>query len=188
MTSQRGRLVTNRLAALLIGFSCFVAAPSARADLTGSSITIEALGGWQNLQLSRGSLGGAVAGSAGTAIFGGDVLAKMGLFGLGLSLDKAVSGDVRPWDGSIMAGILIDLLPSLRLEALGEIGRRGIDFGDMFGSAGGTFLGLRPGVSFRLLPFPIRIGASGLVRWPTSGGDIGSPDYGIIARAGFELP
>ena len=179
---------SNRLAAVLVGFCFLVAAPSARADLTGSSLTVEALGGWQNLQLSRGSLGGAVSGNAGTAILGADVLAKMGLFGLGLSLDKAIAGDVQPWDGSIMAGLLIDLLPSLRLEALGEIGRRAVDFGDMFGSAGGTFLGLRPGVSFRLLPSPIRIGVTGLVRWPTSGSDVGSPDFGIIARVGFELP
>jgi hypothetical protein len=179
--------MTSR-AAVFIGLSCLIAAPSVRADFTGSSITIEALGGWQNLQLSRGSVGGAVSGNTGTAIFGGEVLAKMGLFGLGLSLDKAVSGDINPWDGSLMAGVLVDPLPSLRLEALGELGRRGIDFGDMFGSAGRTFVGLRPGVSFRLLPSPIRIGLTGLVRWPTSGGDFGSPDYGIIARVGFELP
>ncbi|MGZ6576592.1 MAG: hypothetical protein ACXVHJ_37115, partial [Solirubrobacteraceae bacterium] len=88
----------------------------ARVDLTGSSISIEALGGWQNLQLSRGSVGGPVAGNVGTAI-------------------------------------------------LGETGRCAIDFGDMCGSAGGTFLSLRRGVTFRLLPSPIHIGVTGLVRW-----------------------
>lgn len=180
--------MTSRLAVALIGISCFFAAPPARADLGGSSLTVEALGGWQNLQATRESVAGAVAGDVGTTIFGGDILAKMGLFGIGLSLDKAVSGDVKPWDGSIMGGVLIDVLPSLRLEALGEIGRRSIDFGDMFGSDGATFLGLRPGVSVRLLPAPIRIGVTGLVRWPTSDSDIGSPDYGIIARVGLELP
>jgi hypothetical protein len=180
--------MTGRLAAVLIGLSCLIAAPRARADVTGSSLTVEALGGWQHLQATRESLAGAVAGDVGTTIFGGDLLAKMGLFGIGLSLDKAVSGDVKPWDGSIMAGVLIDVLPSLRLEALGEIGRRSIEFKDMFGSDGATFVGLRPGVSVRLLPAPIRIGVTGLVRWPTSDSDFGSPDYGIIGRVGFELP
>jgi hypothetical protein len=87
-----------------------------------------------------------------------------------------------------MLGLVFDLLPSLRLEALGEIGRLGADFGDMFGSAGSTFVGLRPGLSFRLLPTPLRFGVGGLIRWPTSGGDFGSPTYAIVAKVGVEFP
>jgi hypothetical protein len=28
----------------------------------------------------------------------------------------------------------------------------------------------------------------GLIRWPTSGGDFGSPTYGIVAKVGVEFP
>jgi hypothetical protein len=181
--------MSTRIPAVLLAVGCLSAAPAARAaDLTGSSITLEAFGGYQHLQ---GSPGAAVAGAVtgeGTAIIGGDILWKASLFGLGLSLDKTVSGNFNPWAGSVMLGLVFDLLPSLRLEALGEIGRVGADFGDMFGSAGSTFVGLRPGLSFRLLPTPLRIGVGGLVRWPTSGGDIGSPTYGLVAKVGVEFP
>jgi hypothetical protein len=87
-----------------------------------------------------------------------------------------------------MGGFLFDLPLSLRIEALGEIGRRARDFGNLFDSGGVTFLGLRPGVSMRLPALPLRLGVTGLVRWPTSNGDIRSPDFGIVGRVGFELP
>ncbi len=161
------------------------AAPDARADI---SLTVEGFGGWQNLQLSTGSVGNAVAGNEGTAILGADALLRLGGLGAGVAVDKTVSGSAQPWAGSIMAGFLIDLLPSLRIDALGEIGRRARDFGDLFSDTGQTFLGLRPGVSFRLWPSPLRLGLTALVRWPTSNGDIGSPDFGIVGRVGFELP
>lgn len=183
--------MSNRTAALILAVSALSVAPAARAaDLVGDSLTIEAFGGWQNLNVNNPatSVANATKGTEGTAIFGGDILAKLSLFGFGLSLDKTVSGAFQPWAGSIMAGVVFDILPSLRIEGLGEAGRIGRDFGDMFGSNGTWFLGLRPGVSFRLLPTPIRFGVSGLVRWPTSGGDFGSPNYGIVGRVGFELP
>ena len=44
-----------------------------------------------------------------------------------------------------------------------EVGRRGADFGDMFKSNGQTFLGVRPGVSFRLEPTPVAPVLSGAV-------------------------
>ncbi len=178
-------------ATALLAIACLAAAPPARAaGLTGSSVTLEGFGGWQNLDVHApaSSIAGAVSGTEGTAIVGGDVLGKLGLFGLGLSLDKTVSGSVQPWAGSVMLGLLLDVLPSLRLEALGEAGRHGSSFGDMFGSSGRTFLGLRPGVSFRLLPTPVRFGVTALVRWPTSGSDLGSPSYGFVGKVGLELP
>ncbi len=178
------RRTWSAVAALVLVPTILAAAPAARAD---NSVGIEAYGGWQNLQLSTGSVGNAIAGSEGTAIIGGDILGRFGGLGLGLAVDKTVSGNAQPWAGSIVAGLLIDLPLSLRVEALGEIGRRARDFGDLFGSNGATFLGLRPGVSFGLGPSPLRLGITGLVRWPTSGGDFGSPDFGIVGRVGFEL-
>ncbi len=179
----------SRIAMALAISGCLLAAPAARAaDVTGSSVTIEAFGGWQDLQLSASSVANAVKGSEGTALVGGDLLFKSGLFGVGVAVDKTLGGTVNPWDGSIMLGLVFDLIPSLRLEALGEVGRRGADIGDWFSSSGQTFLGLRPGVSFRLVPLPLRFGVTGLVRWPTSGSSFGSPDYGILGKVGLEFP
>ncbi len=138
-----------------------------------------------NLHPSTTSVGNAIGGREGTAIVGGDVLAGLGGLGLGLAVDKTVSGSARPWAGSVMAGLLIDLPLSLRIDALGEIGRRAHDFDDLLHSSGATFVGLRPGVSFQLGSSPVRLGVTGLARWPTSGGSIGSPDYGIVGRVGF---
>ncbi len=174
----------RRITLTLAAAAALLAAPAARAT---PSVTVEALGGWQHLELSRGSLGNAIGGSQGTGLLGADLLLDFGGLGLGVAVDKAVSGDVQPWSGSILAGFLIDLLP-VRLELLGELGRRGIDFGNIFDSGGSTFVGFRPGVSFRLASTPVRIGATGLVRWPTSGGDFGSPDYGILGKVGIEFP
>lgn len=170
---------------LVLAIVTAAAAPAARADL---SLGVEGFGGWQNLHLSSQSVGNAVSGTEGTAILGGDVLLDLAGLGLGVAVDKTVSGAAQPWAGSIMAGFLYGFPLGLRLEALGEIGRRARDFGDVFGSSGATFLGLRPGVSVRIPVTPIRLGVTALLRWPTSNGDIGSPDFGIIGRVGFELP
>jgi hypothetical protein len=162
-------------------------AAAAPAAAHAASLTVEGYGGWQHLQLSRQSVGSAIGGSEGTGLFGGDLLLDLGGPGLGVAVDKTVGGDAQPWAGSIMAGFLPELL-GIRLELLGEIGRRARDFGDIFDSPGATFLGLRPGVSFRLAASPLRIGVGGLVRWPTSNGDFGSPDYSVIGKIGFEFP
>ncbi len=177
--------MSHRLTVSLLALASIAVPPPARAD---TSLGVEGFGGWQNLHLSTQSVGNAVRGSEGTAILGGDVLLDLSGLGLGLAVDKTVSGTAQPWAGSIMAGLLFDLPLSLRIEALGEIGRRGRDFGNVFDSGGATFLGLRPGVSIRLLVLPLRLGVTGLFRWPTSNGDIGSPDFGIVGKVGFELP
>jgi len=171
----------------LVALLALVAAPAARA--TPLSLNIEGFGGWQHLELHNPAqqVANAINGSEGTAIVGGDVLLDLTGLGVGVAVDKAVSGNAQPWAGSIMAGFLPDLM-LLRLELLGEVGRRARDFGDLFSSNGSTFIGLRPGVSFRLAALPVRLGVTGLVRWPTSNGDIGSPDYGIVGKVGFELP
>jgi len=189
-SDKSSRIATVVLAAAILAGSAIAVVPARAADRIGSSLTLEAYGGWQHLNINNAatSVANATTGNEGTAIIGGDVLAKLTLFGIGLTLDKTVSGNGgRPWAGALLAGVVLDLLPSLRIEGLGEAGRLGRDFGDMFGSDGAWFLGLRPGVSFRLLPTPLRFGISGLVRWPTSGGDIGSPNYGIVGRIGLEL-
>ncbi len=174
-----------RLAVSLLALASIAVAPVARAD---TSLRVEGFGGWQDLHLSTQSVGNAVRGSEGTAIIGGDVLLDLAGLGVGVAVDKTVSGSAQPWAGSLMAGLLFDLPLSLRIEALGEIGRRARDFGDLFASNGSAFLGLRPGVTIRLPVLPLRLGVTGLVRWPTSNGDIGSPDYGIVGKVGFELP
>jgi hypothetical protein len=189
-SDKSSRIATVVLAAAILAGSAIAVVPARAADRIGSSLTLEAYGGWQHLNINNAatSVANATTGNEGTAIIGGDVLAKLTLFGIGLTLDKTVSGNGgQPWAGALLAGVVLDLLPSLRIEGLGEAGRLGRDFGDMFGSNGAWFLGLRPGVSFRLLPTPLRFGISGLVRWPTSGGDIGSPNYGIVGRIGLEL-
>ncbi len=167
------------LAIPLAVLTVVVAAPAAHA----AGATVEVFGGWQDLQFSRQSLGNAVAGREGTAIFGADLMLNLSGLGLGASIDKTVSGTAEPWAGSLMAGFITDMLP-IRIELLGELGRRGGAFGDVFNSDGATVVGLRPGVSFGLAAVPLRIGASGLVRWNTSGG---SPDYGIVGRVGVDL-
>lgn len=168
---------------LVLAVGVLAAAPAARAD----SLTLEGIAGWQNLQPSTASVGNAIAGREGTGIVGVDILADIGGLGLGLGVDKTVSGSAQPWAGSIMAGFLIDLPLSLRIDALGEIGRRAGVFDDLFRSTGVTFLGLRPGISFLLGPSPVRLGVSGLIRWPTGSGASGSPDYAIVGRIGLEL-
>jgi hypothetical protein len=176
----------SRIALGLIALAASLAAGSARAD---GSVVIEGFAGWQSLRPSANGLANAASGREGTAILGADILGRMDVFGLGVSIDKTTSGsNGQPWAGAVLAGFLIDPLPSLRLEALGEVGRRATAFGDMFNSTGKTFLGFRPGVSVRLVPAPIRIGVSVPIRWNTSGGSFSSPDYGFVGRVGFEFP
>ena len=177
------RTALRTVAALLV----VAAAPAARADLL--SLNVEGFAGWQHLELRNPAqqIANAIHGSEGTVIVGGDVLLDLAGFGAGVAVDKTVSGSAQPWAGSIIGGFLPELA-FLRLELLGEVGRRANGFGDIFTSKGSTFIGLRPGVSFRVAVLPVRLGVTGLVRWPTSNGDIGSPDYGIVGKVGFEMP
>jgi hypothetical protein len=160
-----------------------LAAQPARAQ----SFSIEGFGGYQNLDIGRpaGTVANAVEGNEGTAIVGGQVLAGLGPIGVGALVDKTVSGNLgKPWSGAVLAGLLVPL-SVVRLELLGELGRRAGDFGDVFNSTGQTYVGVRPGVSFRLAPTSFIIGVSGMARWPTSHGDFGSPTYGIVGRIGL---
>ena len=185
--AQGGKL-SMRIPGMFLAVATLVATPVARAaDVTGNSFTLEGYAGWQSLNVNNGVNGAVNSATENNAVVGGDLLFKASLFGLGLSLDKGLSGDVIPWAGSIMAGLIFDLLPSLRLEALGEVGRYGRDFEGMFNSSGQTFVGLRPGLSFRLLPSPIRLGVTVPVRWRTTGSDFGSPDWGIVGKIGLEF-
>lgn len=176
--------MTKRFATCLAAVTCLAAAPSvSRAQ----SVLIEGYGGYQGL---RGiSVSSATnASHEGTGLLGGDVLLELGGLGLGVAVDKTVSGNFgQPWAGAIMAGFIVPVAV-LRLEVLGELGRRASDFGDIFSSPGQTFVGVRPGVRFRLAPTPLNIGAAAIIRWNTSNGDFGSPDYGLVARVGFEFP
>jgi hypothetical protein len=178
--------MSRHLSALLIIISGLAAAPTTRAD---NSVIVEGFGGWHDVQVKESTAGGTTSASGGgNAVVGGDLMFRFGWVGIGVVVDKTLGGSVKPWSGAVDLGFLIDPLPSLRLEALGEVGRYGPDFGDIFGSAGGTFLGVRPGVSFRLVPAPIRVGVAVPIRWLTSGGDFGSPDWGFVGKIGFEFP
>ena len=169
------RHVLGTLAALALA-----AAAPARAQ----SLSVEAFGGWQNLQLSRQSVVNATEGEEGTGIVGGSVLFGLGPIGLGAVVDKTIEGTFEPWAGALLGGLLVPI-SVVRLEVLGELGRRGTDFGDIFASDGETFVGFRPGVSLRIPTTPIFVGVSGIARWPTSNGDFGDPDYGIVGRIGL---
>lgn len=175
----------GRLAGLVVAAACLAAPVGARAQ----SVLLEGFGGYQGLQPNWGSVKNAFGhGSEGTALVGGDLLGQVGGLGFGLSVDKTISGSLgQPWAGSILAGFIVPVTV-IRLEMLGEVGRRATAFGDMFNDKGATFVGVRPGVRFRFGPTPLNIGVAALIRWPTSGGDFGSPDWGLVGRVGFEFP
>jgi hypothetical protein len=161
-----------------IAVAALAAAVPARA-----AWSLEAFGGWQNLRLTTESFENAIEGDEGTGIVGGQLLLDFGLIGVGAVVDKVVEGSVEPWSGAVLAGLVFPVA-GLRLEALGELGQRAIDFEDIFGD-GETFVGFRPGISFRLGSSPLVLGVSGIVRWPTRTADFDSPDYGIVGRVGF---
>ena len=178
--------MTKRLASYLAAIACAAAIPSTPH---AQGLLVEGYGGYQGLQsFSTSSVSNATKGNEGTAIVGGDVLAELGGLGLGVNVDKTVTGNFgQPWAGSILAGLILPIT-IIRLEVLGELGRWGSSFGDVFNSNGATFVGVRPGVRFRFAALPVNIGAAALIRWPTSNGDFGSPTYGFIGRLGFEIP
>jgi hypothetical protein len=178
--------MTKRFATCLAAVTCLAAAPiTSRAQST----LIEVFGGYQGLQPTLTSISNATSGSEGTSILGGDVLLQFGGLGVGALVDKTMSGNFgQPWTGSLLAGFIVPVT-IVRLEILGELGRRAQnDFSDIFKSGGQTIVGIRPGVRFRFAPTPFNIGLAGILRWPTSGGDFGSPDYGIVGRVGLEFP
>jgi len=96
----------RNLRSLVVLFA-LASAPNARAD---ASITVEGFAGWQHLELRNPAqqVANAINGSEGTAILGGDLLLDLSGLGLGLAVDKTVSGSAQPWAGSIVAGFLPD--------------------------------------------------------------------------------
>ena len=181
--------MSTRISVVLIavGVGLWMAPPARAADLSGSSVTLEGFIGWQHLNIPAGSSAAASGLNADNAILGGDLLLKSSVFGIGAVVDKSLQSN-GPWDGTVMAGLVFDVLPSLRLEALAEGGRRGLDVSDWFKDSGRWIVGVRPGASFRLMPTPVRFGVTVPIRWQTSGGDVGSPDYGFVGKVGIELP
>jgi hypothetical protein len=176
--------MNRRLATFVVAFACLAMPAGALAQ----GVLIEGFGGWQGLQPNWGSVKNAANGNEGTALVGGNLLLEFGGLGVGVSVDKTVSGNYgQPWAGSILAGFSVPVT-ILRLEVLGELGRRATTFGDMFNSNGATFICVRPGVRFKFGSSPLSIGAAALIRWPTSGGDFGSPDWGLVGRLGLEFP
>lgn len=185
----------NRIVLGAVAAAALAAAIPARAQ----SFSVEAFGGWQNLRVATSSVTNAAKGNEGTGIFGGQVLAGLGPLGVGVLVDKTtgssrplpssttqITATNNPVTGSILAGFLVPM-SVVRLEVLGEVGRRAGSFGDVFKSGAETIVGVRPGVSFRIPATPFIIGANGIVRWPTSNGDFGSPDYGIVGRVGLGM-
>jgi len=170
-----------------LGILAAVALAGAAVPAAAQSFSGEAFGGYQNLRLSLDNTGNATSGNnQGTGIVGGDVLLAFGPIGAGLLVDKTVSGSLQPWAGAILAGFLFPV-SVVRIEVLGELGRRGLDFTDIFRLEGRTFVGFRPGVTVRIPATPLFVGASGLVRWDTTNGDFGKPDYGVVGRLGLGL-
>src|SRR3990170_1619766 len=99
-SDKSSRIATVVLAAAILAGSAIAVVPARAADRIGSSLTLEAYGGWQHLNINNAatSVANATTGNEGTAIIGGDVLAKLTLFGVGLALDKTVSGNGgQPW-------------------------------------------------------------------------------------------
>lgn len=113
---------------------------------------------------------------------GGGALLRLGFLGLGAALDRNVgSAGARLSTRSAMGGLVLDVLPFVRLELLGELGNAD-------GPGGlSRFRGARPGLSLRVPAFPLRVGVWGLARWGLPGEPAGRPAYGALFRAGIEL-
>jgi hypothetical protein len=119
-----------------------------------------------------------------TGDLGGSVLLRFWGLAIGAAADRTL-GDrqARLTTMSAMGGLAFELLPFLRLELLGEVGRADLA-GDALGET--RFYGARPGLSLKVPVFPVRVGAWGLARWGLPGAGPG-PAYGILARAGLEF-
>jgi hypothetical protein len=164
----------RRLAAVaLLAFAPLVA----RADVTlGLEATLS--GPRVGMQRVPGSSQPLTA----TGDFGGDLLLRLGVVGLGAALDRNVGeGATRFSTRSVMGGLMLDPLPFVRLELLGELGNADA------GSGLVRFTGARPGLSLHVPGFPLRVGVWGLARWGLPDRAPGKPAYGAMFRAGIEL-
>lgn len=147
------------------------------------SLGIEATIGAPRLGMDR--LPGSQQPLATTGDVGGLVLLKLGPLALGAAMDRSTGhASARLSTRSAMGGLALDLVPSVRLELLGEIG-----VADLAGDPGGgaRFWGARPGISLKFPALPLRVGVSGLARWGLPGTTPGEPSFGLLARAGIEL-
>jgi hypothetical protein len=118
-----------------------------------------------------------------TGDVGGAALLRLGPIGLGVAAERTLGSDsARLATKSAMGGFVLDLLPFMRLELLGELGAATLS-----GTGEERFYGARPGLSLKLPAFPLRVGLWGLARWGLPGAKPGEPSFGILARAGLEI-
>jgi hypothetical protein len=170
----------------LVAVACTAAAAPVLANV---SLGVEATIGAQRLGLQRVPPAGgsrAAMGDLGTTL-----LLRAGPLGLGVAAEGSfASGSLERYDASLLGGLVLDLLPVLRLELLGEIGaadlRGGGDLGRALAGDGERFHGVRPGLSAKLPFFPLRLGVWGLARWGMPGTS-SAPALGLLARVGIEL-
>jgi hypothetical protein len=159
----------------------------------GASLTLDAYFGAQNI----GNLGVDTARSASPNALGGSALLAIEGFAVGLGIEqgtRSLAFSPSALTVYALAGFVADALSAVRLELLGEIGKRDLQSLDEISLrnlnvAPGreTYIGLRPGISTRVPLFPFRLGVSGVARWGLAGGQPGSPTYGLVARMGVEL-
>jgi hypothetical protein len=116
-----------------------------------------------------------------TGDVGGDALLRLGFVGLGAAFDRDVGEDGKRFaTRSALGGFVLDPLPFLRVELLGELGTADAGAGAV------RFRGARHGLSLRVPKFPLRVGVWGLARWGLPERRPG-PAFGVLFRAGIEL-
>jgi hypothetical protein len=170
----------------LLAVACLSAVMPAAAEV---SLGIEGTLGAHHLGISR------LPGSTDPLVTMGDlgavVLLRLGPIGIGASAEGTFDGStLEQLNASVLAGLVTDLLPVLRLELLGEVGaadlRSAEELRSEVSSGWKRFYGLRPGLSLKLPLVPVRIGAWGLARWGLPDGD-GGPALGLLGRLGVEF-
>jgi hypothetical protein len=134
-----------------------------------------------------------------TAILKLDTLEVGALYEGGLSYDSTRNAVLAP-----LVGVGFDVVEVVRVELLAEFGgQRYSDIADSGESTWLPYVGLRPGVSYRMdLTGPVRLvlGAWGFARWDVDrdtvrAGAVGSPievrvggsTYGLVGRVGIEI-
>jgi hypothetical protein len=117
-----------------------------------------------------------------TGDFGGDALLRLWFVGLGAAVDRNAGEEGRRFvSRSALGGFILEPLPFLRVELLGELGNADAGAGPV------RFKGARHGLSLRVPKFPLRVGVWGLARWGLPDHAPGRPAYGLLFRAGIEL-
>jgi hypothetical protein len=153
------------------------------------SFGLEATVGAQRLGVER--LPGRSEPLASMGDLGATLLLRLGPIALGAAGEGTfLAGRLEQVNASVLAGLVGDLLPVLRLELLGEVGASGVRrASDLERAQAGDlerFYGVRPGLSAKLPSFPLRLGVWGLARWGMPGAGSG-PSYGLLGRVGLEF-